>query len=117
MENKVRDGVGEDCITRAIQSQTSRNPSSAYLAAAFGAMASIQLNCSRPDRRTRALGSPSLTPWTKNNLSNLNVQYANRRYRRHPGLDVGLQSSGAFLAPRPGNGARALARGGMDAGP
>ena len=39
MENRVRDGVAEDRITGAIESQTSRVPSSAYLAAAFGAMA------------------------------------------------------------------------------
>ncbi|MDP9159301.1 MAG: hypothetical protein M3O09_03610 [Acidobacteriota bacterium] len=39
MENKVRGGVAEDRITGAIESQTSRLPSSGYLAAAFGAIA------------------------------------------------------------------------------
>jgi hypothetical protein len=39
MQNKVRGGVAEDPITGAIESQTSRIPSSGYLAAAFGAMA------------------------------------------------------------------------------
>jgi hypothetical protein len=39
MENKVRNGVREDRITGAIESQTSRIPSSGYLAAAFGAIA------------------------------------------------------------------------------
>jgi hypothetical protein len=39
MENKVRGGVAEDRITGAIESQTSRIPSSGYLAAAFGAIA------------------------------------------------------------------------------
>ena len=39
MENKVRNGAAEDRITGAIESQTSRVPSSAYLAAAFAAMA------------------------------------------------------------------------------
>ena len=39
MENKVRGGVAEDRITGAIESQTSRIPSSGYLAAAFGSIA------------------------------------------------------------------------------
>jgi hypothetical protein len=39
MENKVRSGVSEDRFTGAIESQTSKIPSSGYLAAAFGAMA------------------------------------------------------------------------------
>ena len=39
METKVRNGVAEDRITGAIESQTSRIPSSGYLAAAFGAIA------------------------------------------------------------------------------
>jgi hypothetical protein len=39
MENKVLNGVREDRITGAIESQTSRIPSSGYLAAAFGAIA------------------------------------------------------------------------------
>ena len=39
MENKVRGGVAEDRITGAIESQTSRIPTSGYLAAAFGAIA------------------------------------------------------------------------------
>ncbi len=38
METKVRNGVAEDRITGAIESQTSRIPSSGYLAAAFGAI-------------------------------------------------------------------------------
>ncbi len=38
MENKVRNGVAEDRLTGAIESQTSRIPSSGYLAAAFGAI-------------------------------------------------------------------------------
>lgn len=39
MDNKVQGGVAEDRITGAIESQTSRIPSSGYLAAAFGAIA------------------------------------------------------------------------------
>jgi len=39
MQDKVRGGVAEDRFTRAIESQTSRIPSSGYLAAAFGAIA------------------------------------------------------------------------------
>jgi hypothetical protein len=39
MENKVHRGVAEDAFTGAIESQTSRIPSSGYLAAAFGAIA------------------------------------------------------------------------------
>jgi len=39
METKVRNGVAEDRITGAIESQTSRIPSSGYLVAAFGAIA------------------------------------------------------------------------------
>jgi hypothetical protein len=38
MENKARGGVAEDRITGAIESQTSRIPSSGYLAAAFGSI-------------------------------------------------------------------------------
>jgi hypothetical protein len=38
MEDKVRDGVSEDRFTGAIESQTSKRPSSGYLAAAFGAI-------------------------------------------------------------------------------
>ncbi len=41
MENKVRGGVAEDRITGAIESQTSRIPSSGYLAAAFGAISRV----------------------------------------------------------------------------
>ena len=39
MKNKVYRGVAEDAFTGAIESQTSRIPSSGYLAAAFGAIA------------------------------------------------------------------------------
>jgi hypothetical protein len=39
MQDKVRTGAAEDRFTGAIESQTSRIPSSGYLAAAFGAMA------------------------------------------------------------------------------
>src|ERR1700694_1347956 len=39
MEDKVRRGVSEDRFTGAIESQTSKIPSSGYLAAAFGAIA------------------------------------------------------------------------------
>jgi hypothetical protein len=39
MQVKVRNGVAEDRITGAIESQTSKIPSSGYLAAAFGAIA------------------------------------------------------------------------------
>jgi hypothetical protein len=39
METKVRGGVAEDRITGAIEAQTSRIPSSGYLAAAFGSIA------------------------------------------------------------------------------
>ena len=39
MQDKVRGGVGEDRFTGAIESQTSKVPSSGYLAAAFGAIA------------------------------------------------------------------------------
>ena len=39
METKVRNGAAEDRITGAIESQTSRIPSSGYLAAAFGTIA------------------------------------------------------------------------------
>jgi hypothetical protein len=39
MEDKVRSGVSEDRFTGAIESQTSKIPSSGYLAAAFGAIA------------------------------------------------------------------------------
>ncbi len=39
MENKVRGGVAEDRFTGAIESQTSRIPSSGYLAAAVGSIA------------------------------------------------------------------------------
>jgi hypothetical protein len=50
METKVRDGVAEDRITGAIESQTSRIPSSGYLAAAFGAIAvSAILKIARKD--------------------------------------------------------------------
>ena len=38
MEDKVRSGVSEDRFTGAIESQTSKIPSSGYLAAAFGAI-------------------------------------------------------------------------------
>ena len=38
MENKVHSGVLEDRFTGAIESQTSRIPSSGYLVAAFGAI-------------------------------------------------------------------------------
>jgi hypothetical protein len=38
MQDKVRSGVAEDRITGAIESQTSKIPSSGYLAAAFGAI-------------------------------------------------------------------------------
>ena len=50
METKVREGVAEDRITGAIESQTSRIPSSGYLAAAFGAIAvSAILKIARKD--------------------------------------------------------------------
>ena len=39
MQDKVRNGVAEDRVTSAIESQTSKIPSSGYLAAAFGAIA------------------------------------------------------------------------------
>jgi hypothetical protein len=39
MQDKVRTGVAEDRVTSAIESQTSKIPSSGYLAAAFGAIA------------------------------------------------------------------------------
>jgi hypothetical protein len=39
MQDKVRIGGAEDRVTGAIESQTSKIPSSGYLAAAFGAMA------------------------------------------------------------------------------
>jgi hypothetical protein len=39
MQDKVRNGVAEDSVTGAIESQTSKIPSSGYLAAAFGAIA------------------------------------------------------------------------------
>ena len=39
MQDKVRNGMPEDAITGAIESQTSKIPSSGYLAAAFGAIA------------------------------------------------------------------------------
>src|SRR5579859_8007812 len=38
MQDKVRSGVSEDRFTGAIESQTSKIPSSGYLAAAFGAI-------------------------------------------------------------------------------
>ncbi len=50
METKVRNGVAEDRITGVIESQTSRIPSSGYLAAAFGAIAvSAILKIARKD--------------------------------------------------------------------
>jgi len=39
MQDKVTNGVSEDRVTGAIESQTSKIPSSGYLAAAFGAIA------------------------------------------------------------------------------
>jgi hypothetical protein len=39
MQDKVRIGVAEDRVTGAIEAQTSKIPSSGYLAAAFGAIA------------------------------------------------------------------------------
>lgn len=39
MQDKVRSGIAEDRFTGAIESQTSKVPSSGYLAAAFGAIA------------------------------------------------------------------------------
>jgi hypothetical protein len=39
MQDKVRSGVSEDRFTGAIESQTSKIPSSGYLGAAFGAIA------------------------------------------------------------------------------
>jgi hypothetical protein len=39
MEDKVRNGVAEDQFTGAIEAQTSKIPSSGYLAAAFAAIA------------------------------------------------------------------------------
>ena len=38
MQDKVRNGVSENSFTGAIESQTSKIPSSGYLAAAFGAI-------------------------------------------------------------------------------
>jgi hypothetical protein len=38
MQNKVSGGIAEDRFTGAIESQTSKVPSSGYLAAAFGAI-------------------------------------------------------------------------------
>jgi hypothetical protein len=38
MQDKVRSGVSEDRFTGAIESQTSKIPSSGYLGAAFGAI-------------------------------------------------------------------------------
>jgi hypothetical protein len=38
MENKVRSGIAEGRFTGAIESQTSKIPSSGYLAPALGAM-------------------------------------------------------------------------------
>ena len=38
IQDKVRDGVAEDRVTSAIESQTSKIPSSGYLAATFGAI-------------------------------------------------------------------------------
>lgn len=38
MQDKVRSGVSEDRFTGAIESQTSKIPSSGYLVAAFGAI-------------------------------------------------------------------------------
>jgi len=38
MQDKVHSGVSEDRFTGAIESQTSKIPSSGYLAAAFGAI-------------------------------------------------------------------------------
>jgi len=39
MQDKVRNGVAEDRVNGAIEAQTSKIPSSGYLAAAFGAIA------------------------------------------------------------------------------
>ena len=39
MQDKVRNDVAEDRVTGAIEAQTSKIPSSGYLAAAFGAIA------------------------------------------------------------------------------
>ena len=39
MQDKVRYGIAEDRVTGAIEAQTSKIPSSGYLAAAFGAIA------------------------------------------------------------------------------
>lgn len=39
MQDKVRSGMAEDRVTGAIEAQTSKIPSSGYLAAAFGAIA------------------------------------------------------------------------------
>ena len=39
MEDKVRNGVSEDRLTGAIESQTSEIPQAPHLAAAFGAIA------------------------------------------------------------------------------
>ena len=39
MQDKVHNGVAEDRVTGAIEAQTSKIPSSGYLAAAFGAIA------------------------------------------------------------------------------
>jgi len=39
MQDKVRNGVAEDRVTGAIEAQTSKIPSSGYLAAAVGAIA------------------------------------------------------------------------------
>jgi hypothetical protein len=50
MQDKVRSGVSEDRFTGAIESQTSKIPSSGYLAAAFGAItASAILKIVRKD--------------------------------------------------------------------
>ena len=43
MQEKVHRGVEEDRITGAIESQTSRLPSSGYLAAAFGSIAASEI--------------------------------------------------------------------------
>lgn len=39
MQERIRSGVAEDRVTGAIESQTSKIPSSGYLVAAFGAIA------------------------------------------------------------------------------
>jgi hypothetical protein len=43
MQEKVQRGTAEDRFTGAIESQTSRIPSSGYLAAAFGAIAASSI--------------------------------------------------------------------------